>query len=260
MGLRPSCGVCALAAALGSSSQRGPPARSSPACRRGFVDELVVGGLPFPTAVAFTPDGRMLVALKRGEVRMYQGTTPLGTFIDISAIGSTTTTTAGSSASRCTRTSRARPTSTCSTPTIRRACTPTTSTRAHPADSVPARVAQLLRVEADPATSYTTAKPGTEVVLLGTNSTRANIGSENDGRDTAFASCMSPTTPSGTPVEDCIASDEDSHTIGTVVFAPDGSLFVSSGDGSNYERRRPAGAALAEPRQPRREDPAHRSR
>ena len=100
--------------------------------------------------------------------------------------------------------------------------------------SVSARVAQLLRVEADPATGYTTAKPGTEVVLLGTNSTRANIGSENDGRNTAFASCMSPLNMSGTPVEDCIPSDEDSHTIGTVVFAPDGSLFVSSGDGSNY--------------------------
>ena len=38
----------------------------------------------------------------------------------------------------------------------------------------------------------------------------------------------------GVPVEDCIASDEDSHTIGTLAFAPDGSLFVSSGDGSNY--------------------------
>ena len=39
---------------------------------------------------------------------------------------------------------------------------------------------------------------------------------------------------SGRPFEDCIPRDENSHTIGTVVFAPDGSLFVSSGDGSNY--------------------------
>ena len=45
---------------------------------------------------------------------------------------------------------------------------------------------------------------------------------------------MNPKTANGTPVRDCIASDEDSHTIGTVAFGPDGSLFVSSGDGSNY--------------------------
>ena len=34
----------------------------------------MVGSLPFPTAVAFTPDGRMLVALKRGEVRIFKTT------------------------------------------------------------------------------------------------------------------------------------------------------------------------------------------
>ena len=49
-----------------------------------------------------------------------------------------------------------------------------------------------------------------------------------------LATCMQPKTPNGTPVRDCIPSDEDSHTIGTVAFGPDGSLFVSSGDGSNY--------------------------
>ncbi len=51
----------------------------------GFVDELVVGGLPFPTAVAFAPTGTTFVALKRGEVRVYEGATALGTFIDINA-------------------------------------------------------------------------------------------------------------------------------------------------------------------------------
>ena len=100
------------------------------------------------------------------------------------------------------------------------------------------RTAQLLRVTADPAPSgaqpYSRAIAGSEVVLLGTNSVLANIGNPNDGRNTSTASCMSPKTMSGTPVEDCIPSDENSHTIGTLTFAPDGSLFVSSGDGSNY--------------------------
>jgi len=200
----------------------------------GFVDELVVGGLPFPTAVAFTPDGRMLVALKRGEVRLYEGTTPLGTFLDISAR-------VHDNHDRGLLGLAVHPDFP-DTPYVYLLYTHDPSgvypdgiaPGTPPPTSVPARVAQLLRVEADPATGYATAKAGTEVVLLGTNSTRANIGSENDGRNTALASCMSPKNMSGAPVEDCIPSDENSHTIGTVVFAPDGSLFVSSGDGSNY--------------------------
>ena len=201
----------------------------------GFVDELVVGGLPFPTAVAFAPGGRMLVALKSGEVRMYQGAPPtlVGTFIDINTI-------VHDNHDRGLLGLAVHPDFP-NTPYVYLLYTHDPA-GVYPDDvqpgaspsSVSARVSQLMRVEADPATGYATAKAGTEVVLLGTNSTRANIGSENDGRNTAIASCMSPKTPSGTPVEDCIASDEDSHTIGTLVFAPDGSLFVSSGDGSNY--------------------------
>ena len=45
---------------------------------------------------------------------------------------------------------------------------------------------------------------------------------------------MTGLSMTGTPVEDCIPSDEDSHSIGTVMFGTDGSLFVGSGDGSNY--------------------------
>ena len=101
-------------------------------------------------------------------------------------------------------------------------------------ESTPARTAQLMRVEADPATGYATAKAGTETVILGAGGTLANIGDENDGRDLSFATCMIPQTANGTPVRDCIASDEDSHTIGTIAFGPDKSLYISSGDGSNY--------------------------
>src|SRR4030095_8392902 len=75
--------------------------------------------------------------------------------------------------------------------------------------------------------------PG-HVIILGKNSTAANIGNPTDGRDTTKASCMTGLSPTGTPIEDCIPSDEDSHSIGTVMFGADGSLFVGSGDGSNY--------------------------
>jgi glucose/arabinose dehydrogenase len=194
----------------------------------GFVDETVIGGLPFPTAIAFAPDATMFVALKSGVVRVAAGGTLLPTpFLDISA----------------------RVHDNHDRGLLGLAVHPQFPQQPYvyllythdPAGVAPdvgspvvGRVSQLLRVEADPATGYRTAKAGTETVLLGTNSTRANIGNETDGRNTAFASCMTGKTMAGVPVEDCIASDEDSHTIGTLAFAPDGSLFVSSGDGSNY--------------------------
>src|SRR5215213_10323310 len=53
----------------------------------GFVDELVVGNLPFPTAIAFSPDDTMFIALKKGVVRVYKNGALLPTpFIDISSI------------------------------------------------------------------------------------------------------------------------------------------------------------------------------
>lgn len=194
----------------------------------GFVDETVIGGLPYPTAIAFAPDSTMFVALKSGVVRVAAGGTLLPTpFADISA----------------------RVHDNHDRGLLGLAVHPQFPQQPYvyllythdPAGVAPdvgspvvGRVSQLLRVQADPATGYRTAKAGTETVLLGTNSTRANIGNENDGRATATASCMTGRSMAGTPVEDCIASDENSHTIGTLAFAPDGSLFVSSGDGSNY--------------------------
>ena len=201
----------------------------------GFVDELVVGGLPYPTAIAFAPDDTMFVALKAGIVRVHRNGQMLPTpFIniadrvhdnsDLGLLGITVH------------------------PQfplqpyvyLLYAHDPV---GVHPdgidpnysgTTSTPARTAQLMRVEADAATGYTTAKSGTATVILGAGGTRDRIGNENHGRDTSTATCMLPKTANGTPVRDCIPADEDSHTIGSVAFGPDGSLFVSSGDGSNY--------------------------
>jgi PKD repeat protein len=112
-------------------------------------------------------------------------------------------------------------------------------------DAAGGRVSRLVRVEANPAQGFNVALPGMQlprttvggpghVVLLGTNSTLSNIGNTSNGRDTTKASCMLGFSMSNPPVEDCIPADERSHTIGSVAFASDGSLFVSSGDGSNY--------------------------
>ena len=80
-----------------------------------------------------------------------------------------------------------------------------------PASHAP-RTARLTRVTADPA-NPDVALPGSEVVLLGTWSTPP---------------C------NAVPLADCMPADSDSHTIGTVRFAPDGSLFVGNGDGAWY--------------------------
>jgi|GEM_PF-3241576 len=230
--------ACGLALGIAAALPPAPAAAILTGLPSGFVDELVVGGLPFPTAVAFLPDDRLLVALKRGEVRLYERTpagsfAELGTFVDIRDL-------VHDNHDRGLLGLAVHP----GFPSPAyvyllythdpEGVYPDSLVPGAIPNSTPARVAQLLRVEADPATGYTTAKAEDRVVLLGTNSLREHIGSENDGRNTAFASCMAPKNTSGAPVEDCIPSDENSHTIGTVAFAPDGSLFATSGDASNY--------------------------
>lgn len=76
--------------------------------------------------------------------------------------------------------------------------------------------------------------PGSEVVLLGTNSTWANT-SRPDGNSTDDLTIPpSGITPEGENIQDYLATDSESHTIGAVRFGTDGSLFVSNGDGTSY--------------------------
>ena len=96
-----------------------------------------------------------------------------------------------------------------------------------------ARVSRLIRVTADEAKGYNVAVPGSEKVLLGTNSTFANIGDPEQRNGPP--SCEE----GGVYVRDCLPADEQSHTIGTVRFAPDGSLMVGNGDGANYTKSEP---------------------
>src|SRR5262249_30546769 len=55
-----------------------------------------------------------------------------------------------------------------------------------------------------------------------------------NGRRPARESGMTGLTMPRRPSENCRAPHEDSHSIGTVMFGNDGSLFVGNGDGSNY--------------------------
>jgi cysteine-rich repeat protein len=229
-------GLCLLAALVGVASQ---PVRSNATIAftpPGFIEEVMASGLPFATGIAFAPDGRMFIALKGGVVRAYQNGTLLPTpFLDISSQVS-------NSNDRGLLGIAVHPDFP-STPYVYLLFTWNPPGFSNVA--IGARVSRLIRVEADPAQGYNVAKPGSaqtqtvpggpgHVILLGTNSTAANIGNPVDGRDKTKASCMTGLTMAGTPIEDCIPSDEDSHSIGTVMFGLDGSLFVGSGDGANY--------------------------
>ncbi|MEA5622010.1 PA14 domain-containing protein [Nostoc sp. UHCC 0251] len=115
------------------------------------------------------------------------------------------------------------------------------------------RTARLIRVEADPKTNYTTAIAGSEVVLLGTNGIWENI-NRPDGNSTNVSLGYAPSgilnKDTGKPftslqdylnnldkvenVQNFIANDSESHSVGSVRFGTDGSLFVSLGDGTSY--------------------------
>src|SRR5262245_3889751 len=78
--------IMALLALLGILGQ---PVRSEATLTftpPGFVEDVIASGLPFATGIAFAPDGRLVITLKSGIVRVYQNGTLLPTpFIDISA-------------------------------------------------------------------------------------------------------------------------------------------------------------------------------
>ncbi|MGF1633016.1 MAG: PQQ-dependent sugar dehydrogenase [Phycisphaerae bacterium] len=107
------------------------------------------------------------------------------------------------------------------------------------------RVARLVRVEADAATNYRTAKPGTQTVILGTNSTWENIGAPDKVQSTSNP--YGGLDDDGNYIPDVIPVDSESHTIGAVVFGLDGMLYVSSGDGTSYGRVDPNTLRVQDP-------------
>ncbi len=93
------------------------------------------------------------------------------------------------------------------------------------------RVSRLVRYTADAANDFNVAIADSAEVILGRNSTYQAIGEPEGIYDTSIPSCG----PISSPAEDCLPVDEDSHTIGAMRFAEDGSLYVSNGDGASYQ-------------------------
>ncbi|MBE9028586.1 DUF4347 domain-containing protein [filamentous cyanobacterium LEGE 11480] len=102
------------------------------------------------------------------------------------------------------------------------------------ADGVGNRPSRVIRVTADAATGYTTAVANSAVVILGTNSTWANTSSPELNSTSDFTIAPSGQNADGSWVQDYLASDSESHSIGDVSFGLDGALYVSNGDGASY--------------------------
>jgi glucose/arabinose dehydrogenase len=228
-----------------------------------FVKETVVSGLNQPTAFDWSSDGqKMFIAQKDGVVKVFDNgkllTTP---FIDISQQ-------VNNVRDRGLLGIAVHPDFlnnpyvyllfTYDPPEV---YTNTTASKLDDADQLGNRAGRLIRVTADSTTNYTTAVPGSEVVLLGKNSTWEYI-SHPDGDSTNVKSNNTLNfAPSGilntdgklftntqdylnnlnniTNVQDFIATDSESHSIGTVRFGSDGSLFVGVGDGTSYNQADP---------------------
>ena len=204
-------------------------------------DELIaqdlITGLPSPTSLDWTPDGEtMYVSLKRGEVRTVQGGVLQATpFIDISEIVNGTR-------DRGLLDIAVHPDFE-NTPYVYLLFTydpPEVQNYTGLAgpDGNGNRAGRLIRVTADASNNYLTAVAGSEVVILGSNSTWENFNGFTNSTNN-FNEPPAGILPDGTNLQDFVASDSESHTIGGVEFGIDGNLFVSIGDGTSYNAMDP---------------------
>ncbi len=199
-----------------------------------FVVEQFVNGFDLPTDIEFLPDGRVLVAELGGTIRMVDGGAVLPTRF-LNFVGRV---------NKC-----------CNRGLLGIAADPDWPTdpyvyllysydppevnnytgNAGP-DGEGHRVSRLTRVTADASNNYETIVPGSEVVIAGANSVWANIGDPFSRQTNLNAgwTCYENGTPFGTPIQDCIPADGLSHSVGTVAFGPDGSLYFSNGDAASY--------------------------
>jgi subtilisin family serine protease/glucose/arabinose dehydrogenase len=175
----------------------------------GFTQDLVVSGLTEPTVMSFLPDGRILLGLKNGVVRVYKNGALLTTpFIDI----------------------RSRVNDYWDHGIIGMAVDPDFDQNQDGTCKAGASCyVYLLYTYENDAEDYfgsksgrlarytvsgDTASPASEVVLLGT------------------------VVGAGCPVanQDCIPSEYSSHSVGNVKFAADGTLFVTTGDAASFNQ------------------------
>ncbi len=165
----------------------------------GFEERTVVSGLTAPSAVAWAPDGRMFVAEKGGKVRVVTAAGALVSkpLIDISSE------------------------------------VHTSGDRGLLGLAVDSSFASnkylYLLYTYDTSASHATGPKSSRL-------TRFTVSTDNTWSEKTVLLGTHPTQPCPAPSNtlDCIASDSDSHSIGTVRSALDGTLWVGAGDGANY--------------------------
>ena len=108
------------------------------------------------------------------------------------------------------------------------------------------RAGQVIRVTADAATGFTSIVNGSERILVGSQSTWNNFNAFIDSTLNISAP-QSGINPDGSYINDFINSDSRSHTVGSLAFAPDGSLYVSLGDGASFNQTDPRAFRVQDP-------------
>jgi glucose/arabinose dehydrogenase len=166
----------------------------------GFEEREVVGGLSLPMAAAWAPDGRLFVAEKEGRLKVVpQGGTTATTILDISD----------------------RVNAYQDRGLLGLAVDPDFASNGY--------VYLLYTYELSPLIADGN---GEMVSRLG----RFTVGEDNSvsAETVLLGSYVAGPCPPARNDLDCIPSDYDSHSIGTVRAAPDGTLWLGSGDASNY--------------------------
>ncbi len=165
----------------------------------GFEERTIISGLSLPTAIAWAPDGRMFVAEKKGIVRVVNTNGTTAQLLDISS---------------------------------------------H-VYGVADRGLLGMATDSDFANNHWlyllyVYNPTPEPSGLARTSrlTRVTVNDNNtaSAESVILGSVSTPPCPTPSNTVDCIPSDMDSHSIGTVRSAPDGTIWLGNGDGSDWSK------------------------